>query len=187
MTLRQPWFATCLATAIVMAVGAGGNAMAGSIASVGPVPSGAVVLDLRAEEDCMRGSLPAARCLPASSLFGGEGAAPVSFHPLRWLLGTVGLNGEETVALLHDDLDQSWSVAGLLLLAGQNRVHVIEAAQTSAAYPGSPRSLSREVVYTAPLREDLMTLSTSDGGRAMRVPFAELAQGGSPVAFAPHR
>lgn len=181
-----PW-ALLLAVVCVLTTGPGNNAMAGpatdGMVGTGPVPDGAFVLDVRAENDCSRGSLPAARCLPASSLLGDEGQAPVSFHALRWLLGTVGLSGPETVAVLGDDTHETLAVAGLLLLAGQERVHVIGDAHVRSAHPGTTRSMSRETVYTAALREDLMAVSGGD--RPLLEQLAALARSGRPVTFAP--
>jgi hypothetical protein len=117
------------------------------------------VIDVRAEKACTQASLPGARCLPASELFDAEGA-PVSFHVLRWLMGTIGLTGNEPVLIVADDAADAAAVGGLLLLAGQDKVAVLDgsAAIPAGAPGGNPRSMTREAVFTAPMRDRLLTM-----------------------------
>lgn len=157
-----------------------------------PKDADAVVIDVRDMEDCLRGSLPAARCLPASSLF-DEAGNPVSFHALRWLLGTIGLTGSEDVVVYpgsaqtasDDALNDARAVAGLIHLAGQNTVAILNARTDAPTEPGSARSLSRETVFTAPMRDRRLNITASTV--PLRTQLIDFAQHGAatPVAFAP--
>jgi thiosulfate/3-mercaptopyruvate sulfurtransferase len=124
------------------------------------------VVDVRAETTCTAAALAGARCLPAAELFDADGA-PVSFHVLRWLLGTVGLSGREHVLVLGDKAADAAAVGALLLLAGQHDVAVLDrpVALPADATGGNPRSMTREAVFTAPMRDRLLTLA-SDVGNA---------------------
>lgn len=138
------------------------TAMAGSIERLNHLPMAAsaktkiVVVDLRDEKACEHASLPGARCLPASSLF-DKTNHPLTFYALRWLLGTIGLTGQETVVLYAGNMNNTtWAAAGLLYLAGQNTVAVLDTNLAPLTAPGQPRSFSREAVYTAPMRDALL-------------------------------
>lgn len=131
--------------------------------------SGAMrVIDVRAENLCTKGSLPGARCLPASELFDGEGR-PVSFHVLRWLLGTVGLTGHEQVLVVAEHVADATAVGGLLILAGEHEVAVLErpVAIPADAPGGNPRSTTRETVFTAPMRDRLLATGTEATGGSL--------------------
>lgn len=114
------------------------------------------VIDLRDEKSCMDGSLLHARCLPLGHFIDPTGKA-IGFHALRWLLGTVGLTGEESVLLIGESEAAAQKVGVLLHRAGQQRVLMFDKpfrAQANAS-PGMSRSISRETVFTAPMRDDL--------------------------------
>lgn len=157
-----------------------------------PRDADAVVIDVRDMDDCLRGSLPAARCLPTSSLF-DEAGNPVSFHALRWLLGTIDLTGSEDVVVYSgsaqtasdDVLNDAWAVAGLIHLAGQHTVSVLNARTSAPTVPGMARSLSRETVFTAPMRDRRLNITASTV--PLRTQLIDFAQHGAatPVAFAP--
>lgn len=127
----------------------------------GQVGDSARVIDLRAEQACTRTSLPGARCLPASDLFDANGA-PISFHALRWLLGTIGLTGHEAVLLVADNVADAAAVGGLMFIAGQREVAVLDGALVgpAGAPGGSSRSMTREAVFTAPMRDRLIIVQS---------------------------
>ncbi|GKY88429.1 hypothetical protein [Sinisalibacter aestuarii] len=157
---------------------------AGPVAMLADLPDEARVIDIRAEARCLEASLPGARCLPAPALFGSGETPPVSFHALRWLLGTVGLSGAETVAVYGDDPAEALAVAALFYLAGQAGVAVIDGAP-EAGNRGAPRSFSREVVFTAPMRLAEIRVDANAPG-ALRQRLETFARGDAPnVAFAP--
>ena len=115
------------------------------------------VIDVRARNSCERASLRDARCLPAADLFKADGR-PVDFHTLRWLFGAVGLSGNERVLVVAAKPSDAAAVGALLYLAGQREVAVLDRplAVAAGAPGGSDRSVTREAVFTAPMRDLLL-------------------------------
>jgi len=135
------------------------------------------VLDIRAEDTCLESSLPDARCLPADWLLASESGDVIGFHALRWLLGTVGLSGDETLAIYagpDGSVADAWAVAALAYLAGQADVAVIADASAETG-DGWPRSITREAVYVAPMRIAAMT--TAPDTRPLRGQLTDFALG----------
>jgi len=111
-----------------------------------------VVVDSRPRAVCVRRTLAGARCLPVADFLGPHGrlADP---RGLLWLLGGAGLDGSEDVLIAGDDPLARDFVAGVLFLAGQRRVHILDAklsavldrapAMTGA---GTPRAMTRRVI-----------------------------------------
>ena len=128
-----------------------------SLAAISDISDGiqGPVIDIRNAESCLAGSLPQARCLPVGHFIDPTGKV-IGFHALRWLLGTVGLKGDETVLVIGDDGEDTQRVGALLHRAGQHRVRMFDQPFSAPANApsGAPRSLSRETVFTAPMRED---------------------------------
>lgn len=127
---------------------------------VSKVGAGETAIDVRPLDQCKAASLPGARCLPPSEFLGERGQLP-SERDLLWLLGTAGLDGSERVVVAGDAASAREFVAGLLYLAGQKEVRVLEAplsplvkGQADAA-PGRERALFRSTVFTAPMRDAL--------------------------------
>jgi hypothetical protein len=120
------------------------------------------VIDVRALKACEQASLAGARCLPAADLFEADGR-PVDFHTLRWLFGTIGLSGQERVLVVAAKPSDAAAVGALLLLAGQRAVAVLDRPMTMAAGApgGRDRSITREAVFTAPMR-DLMLVAAPE-------------------------
>lgn len=112
------------------------------------------ILDVRTADACLAGSLPGARCLPFDH-FVGAGGAVIGYVQLRWLLGTVGLQGDETVVVVGARAADSQRVGALVSGAGQRRVWVYDKPFVSSAslQPGTARNVSRETVFTAPMRD----------------------------------
>ncbi|MEJ2625880.1 MAG: rhodanese-like domain-containing protein [Pseudolabrys sp.] len=123
------------------------------------------VIDVRTQERCEKASLPGARCLPAAALFHKDGR-PVDYHTLRWLLGTIGLSGKESVLVVGADAGNAAAVGALLYLAGQRAVAVLDKPLTvlAKAEAGSARGMTREAVFTAPMR-DLLLVAAPDQAR----------------------
>lgn len=119
----------------------------------------AQVIDIRDIKSCTEASLPGARCLPSSNFIDPDGRV-IGFHALRWLLGTVGLSGGETVLVIGTSPQDAKTIGTLLGLAGQHNVQVVDMPFTApaGATGGEPRSLSREVVFTAPMRDTVTRL-----------------------------
>jgi hypothetical protein len=184
VTVRRRILLSAVAVLLSLAAGPKGPAAAGPIVRTAHVPEdGAVVVDVRPQDACLGGSLRAARCLGAASLLGDRAEGPaVSFHALRWVLGTIGLDGSETV-VLFGSTDDAWAVGGLLYLAGQNRIAIFDGPETALETPGTPRALSRERVYVAPMREAALRFGPAP--RPWRAQLIALAKTGAPVTVAP--
>jgi len=111
------------------------------------------VIDTRPLEQCERRSLPGARCLSADQLLGNHGRLP-SLRDITWLLGTLGLSGNEPVVVAGGDAIARDFIAGVLYLAGQRQVAILRvplARLVAEATPatGQRRSMSREVQFVA--------------------------------------
>lgn len=120
------------------------------------------VLDVRSLGECQQASLAGARCLPAGEFLGGHRRL-ANFSGVLWLLGTVGLTGEEHVLVVGDSSDHREFVGGLLFLMGQRKVSILTAAVSRLPDPeptqaGRARSATREVVFQAPVRGDRVRL-----------------------------
>lgn len=149
-------------------------------------PGGYAVLDIRDEDRCLERAPPDARCLPASVLLGADGETPLSFHALRWVLGTHGLSGEETLVIYPGSVvpqDDALAVAALLYLAGQAEVLVHLGPATESDDGGAFRALWREVIYTRPMRSGEMAVVAAPEG-SLRDRLKDFATGGGSVAFA---
>lgn len=172
-----------------LALGAPQILTADPVARLGALPdtNATAVLDIRAEADCLAGSLPEARCLPAEWVLDGGTGRTIGFSPLRWLLGTLGLTGGETL-VIYDGAEspspEAWAMAALVHLAGQAEVAVFE-GRAEMGRGGWPRAFTREAVFTAPMRLEAMTLNAA-GTAPTLAALASFAQGrATTVAFAP--
>lgn len=116
-----------------------------------------VVVDARPLSECGRGSVIEARCLPAEDFFAPNGRL-ANFRDVLWMLGTVGLDGSESVAVLGDDGNAKDVVAAILFLAGQRSVTAVVARPDEAGSPGRQRGMTREKVYEAAMRDDRIVL-----------------------------
>jgi thiosulfate/3-mercaptopyruvate sulfurtransferase len=125
--------------------------------------SGAVVIDARAREACVERSLAAARCLPAAEFLGPHRRL-ASWRDILWLLGTAGLQGEESVLIVGDAPVERDFVAGLLHIAGSRSVTILtEPVQRLLAKgvesgAGAERGFTRSAVFEAPMRDALVVL-----------------------------
>lgn len=156
---RPPCMTICGVALLVAVAAVPAAASTSALSFIDRPASGAQtrVIDVRAQGSCEKASLPGARCLPATDLFYGDGR-PVDFHTLRWLLGTIGLSGNERVVVAGADVGNAAAVGALLYLAGQRAVAVLNRplAVPPGAEAGSARSMTREAVFTAPMRDRLL-------------------------------
>lgn len=154
------------------AVTAGDGAL--SFVNSAPADTATRVVDVRDQSVCEKASLAGARCLPAADLFDGNGA-PVDFHILRWLLGTIGLTGQERVLVAGDNADKTAAVGALLLLAGQHDVAVLDrpVAIPAGARGGTSRSITREAVFIAPMRDRLVAAAPDETAEIASGPPSE--------------
>lgn len=114
-----------------------------------------VAIDTRRQTQCQQRTLAGARCLPPRVFLGPHGRL-ASFRAIRWLLGATDLTGEETAVVVGDQRTREDFVAGILYLAGQRRVIVVNRplapwliAHPTAAGPGQSHGRVRTVYYTA--------------------------------------
>lgn len=128
-----------------------------------PPPDVDVILDVRAAADCQSGSLSGARCLPVEDVLAPHRRL-ANISGILWLLGTAGLEGGERVLIVGDRSQQREFISGLLYLAGQRRISILNqplsrlTGESGGKRPGMPRSRTREVVWQAPLRADRVLL-----------------------------
>lgn len=122
------------------------------------------LLDTRQADQCLARSLKGARCLSADDLLGPNRRFP-SLRDITWLLGTLGLSGDETLVIAGTPGMKRDFVAGVLYLAGQRNVLVLSpplgrliAAGKGERSGGQGRSMSRLTIYTAPPRDDQIVL-----------------------------
>lgn len=122
-----------------------------------------VIVDSRPLVDCRRATLAKARCLPAAEFLGPHHRLP-SERDILWLLGTAGLDGSETVLVVGQDATAREFLAGLLYLAGQRRVRLLQEPiarllpGNSDAAPGQERGMVRSTVFAAPMRAERLVL-----------------------------
>lgn len=190
MSIRRSRLSACCAAVVLTVSAAAAHAAAESPDALffvdGSQLAGDVrVIDVRDGGACAEAALADARCLPAADLFDGEGR-PARFHALRWLFGTVGLTGGETVLVVADDAGNAAAVGALLFLAGQAQVAILDRPLEVAADPsgGQSRSLTREAVFVAPMRDRLLLTGAADDAEpiARLTAFARDFAGGNASA-----
>ncbi len=157
-------FVFCLLFTIFASVDKAITAPAFSYASkIEPDLTSAVVVDVRPQELCLKGSLSGARCLPATDFFGPHGRL-VNFPDLSWLLGTAGLSGSEHVFVVGISPQKRDFVAGMLYLAGQHKVTILRVsftellAKSANLTPGQKRANIRSAVHRIPFRAEKIIL-----------------------------
>jgi 3-mercaptopyruvate sulfurtransferase SseA len=192
VTARRHTRAFHVLSGVAAALGLASSLGAQPVATATELPGGGAadgyaVIDIRSEKACLAATLPGARCLPASWLLANNEGGPIDFHALRWLLGTVGLTGAETLVIYggaEAAPDDPWAVAALAYLAGQARVLVLDGASPAAKERGESRSFSREAVYTAPMRRgDIVVAGNAAGTPQSRL--ADFARAGGAYVFVP--
>lgn len=123
--------------------------------------AGASIVDSRPLAACRERSLKEARCLPPGEFLGPHRRL-AAIPDVLWVLGTAGLSGAETVLVIGDEPTARDFVAGLLYLAGQRQVAVLRAPITAlppdVLAPGAARSITREKVFQASMRDDFWLL-----------------------------
>lgn len=142
------------------------------------------IVDTRPIAECRRATLPGALCLPAGELLGPRRQLPAE-RDLLWLLGTLGLDGNESVLVVGDTASGRDFVGGVLYLAGQRKVRILDRALSprlagvAGAAPGRERGLSRTAVYTRPMRDELWIVHEGEldaaSGAAILAPDAYAA------------
>lgn len=126
--------------------------------------AGVSIIDTRNQESCIKQSIVNARCLPAATFLGPHGRL-VNMSAVLWILGTAGLDGSEPVLVVGGTTEDRDFIAGLIFLAGQFRVTVLNVPLNHAIKnkknilaPGMAKSNTREKVYQAQVRDNLIVL-----------------------------
>lgn len=122
-----------------------------------------ILVDSRPLSDCLVASAPGARCLPAEEFFGPDGRL-ANFRDILWLLGTAGLDGNEAIAIFDDGGSVKDVVGAITYLAGQRSVTIVTSAPRAMTAAGRERATTRERVYQAPMRDDLIVLPHETAG-----------------------
>ena len=142
--------------------------------STGVPDSRLTIVDTRASHVCQQATLDNARCLPAHGFLGPHKRL-VNFSGLLWLLGSIGLSGEEHVLVAGDSSSNKEFVAGLLYLAGQKKItilaHSLSQQTEHTLVKGRIRSNTREAVFQAPMRS---------GAVVLQAELIRMIQSGSP-------
>ena len=163
--MRKAVFVLCLLFTVFSSVDKAITAPAFSYASKieADLTSGAVIVDVRPQELCFKGSLSGARCLLAADFFGPHGRL-VNFPDLSWLLGTAGLSGSEHVYVVGTSPLKRDFVAGMLYLSGQQKVTILRGsfaeleAKSADLTAGQKRANIRSAVHRTPFRADQIIL-----------------------------
>lgn len=147
------------------------------------------VIDTRSRQQCERETVGAAHCLSPADLLGPHGRLP-SFREIYWVLGTAGLDGQGTVAVVGDDPVRRDFVAGMLFLCGQPRVLVMTRPvsvllETPGVQrgPGVPRAILAAPLFAAPARSRLVMFRGELSRRLYRMPSPVLLDGRGPDAY----
>lgn len=129
-----------------------------------PLPSHSVVVDTRRRGACVRQSVAGGLCVSPRTLLTARGRL-ASWRNVRWFLGALRLTGAETAVVVGDRQLREDFVAGMLYIAGQRRVEVVEGPLSAwlshhpqAAGAGTTRGVFREAIYTAWPRTRLVVL-----------------------------
>lgn len=124
-----------------------------------------LAIDTRFESECRDASLANTICLPPGQLIAGHNRL-ANFSGLFWLLGTAGINGSEHIVVIGEDTKKRDFMAGWLYVAGQSQVTVVDnplselLTDEQPKVPGRLRSTTRQVVFTAEPRTQLLLLKT---------------------------
>ncbi len=121
-----------------------------------------VIIDTRPLASCRQSSLPAAICLPVEDILAPQRRL-ANWSGIQWLLGSAGLSGNEHVLVTGQRPARREFIAGLLVLAGQHRVTVLDSPVVEmlpGTHQGTARSTTRTRVYAVPMRSDLIVLQS---------------------------
>jgi len=120
------------------------------------------IIDTRPLSSCQNSSLDGATCLPVEDVL-APNRRVANWSGILWLLGTANLTGNEHVIVVGQIADRRDFIAGLLLLAGQHRITVVEKPVSefigdNIPKAGSTRATTRAQVYTAQMRSEFIIL-----------------------------
>lgn len=122
-----------------------------------------VVVDTRPLSSCRESTLSGAVCLPVEDIVAPQRRL-ANWSGILWLLGTAGLDGSEHVMLVGEQAERRELLAGVLFLAGQKQISIVDKPISSFISnlknksAGLQRSTTRIKVFTAPMRSELIVL-----------------------------
>lgn len=122
-----------------------------------------VTLDTRPLASCKQSTLAGAICLPIEDFIAPQHRL-ANWSGILWLLGTAGLTGGEHIAVIGEHSQRRHVLAGLLAIAGQKKVSIVEMPvsellrNTNNVSSGKQRSNTRTEVFTTPMRSELLVL-----------------------------
>ena len=126
------------------------------------IKKGALVIDTRPLEECLKKSVRGARCLPVADFFGPHKRL-ASFVNIYWLLGTAGLSGQEHVLIVGDKAQERDFIGGIFFITGQKSISILTKPMRigggfseSVLGPGIERKKSRTIVYHGIARDKIM-------------------------------
>jgi len=126
------------------------------------------IVDSRPLAICQQSSLAGAMCLPVEDILAPNGRL-ANWSGILWLLGSANLAGSEHVLVIGQQTKRRQFIAGLLLLAGQRRITVLEdpvsrlMEEGNKFQSGANRATTRTRVFTAPMRSELIVLQSELG------------------------
>lgn len=135
------------------------------ISYVNSIPENSNIIDVRDAKECEKKTLSTAICLPIEDVMASKQRL-ANFSGLLWKLGSAGLNGSEHVLIAGNRVTRKDAMAGILHLAGQRRISVLESAMSDLTAKnthwsfskGSMPSSTRMQVWQSPMRSEQIVL-----------------------------
>ena len=139
----------CMAGTVVAQVSAADQF---PVVEIDSLPNETILIDVGALDSCREASLPGAKCIPLDKMLGRNGRL-ANLRDIRWLLGTAGLTGEETIALFSLSDKQRDAATAIFFLAGQRKVlRLGNIPMQALSAKGAETALSRVSFYSAIVR-----------------------------------
>jgi len=136
-----------------------------TISYVNSIPDNTKIIDVREVSECKKITLSTATCLSVEDLLATRQRL-ANFSGLLWKLGTVGLNGSEHVLVVGNSMHRKDTVAGILHLAGQQNISILNQSISDLTNSNSEWSFSKGTVasstriqvWQSPMRSDQIIL-----------------------------
>jgi len=129
------------------------------------IPTGTYIVDARSKSECLSSSYAGAHCLPIETLLPSHQRL-ANFSGLLWKLGAIGLKGSEHILVVGQSTMRKDFLAGVLYLAGQRRISVLNPSvpnkltdkPSESLTTGTAASTTRKVVWQNLMRSDKIVL-----------------------------
>jgi len=121
-----------------------------------------VLLDARDLKICQASSVSGAKCLAANTFHSNQGDL-ASFYDIGWAFGTANLKETDDVLIFADKAQDRNALAGLLFLAGHQKVSVwtgkiSELQKLLGSAAGQGRGILRSEIYSGIMRDHYIAL-----------------------------